>query len=77
MSSTNAKIWNSHGVPAASHAQCDAAMVPMLSAIKKAGPLADIVFAEAKFQIYELLSRTESFRRLNEWSAEETSEEGK
>lgn len=54
----NRRIWLEHGISLEGHARCDAALPLFLEAVKLAGGLADVVFAEAKFQVEELPKRT-------------------
>jgi hypothetical protein len=66
--SQNAEIWLSRGVEPSGHDRCDEAMRLMMQAVSLAGPaLADVVFAEAKFQGFELPKRTPRFQRANAW----------
>jgi hypothetical protein len=64
----NEDIWTARGIAEAGHARCDEAMALMLRAVALAGPeLANVVFAEAKYQAFELPKRSAEFQEEQRW----------
>lgn len=61
-------IWQTWGVLPEGRERCEQAMRLMLEAVELAGPdLAGVVFAEAKFQLYDLPHRTPEYQRARRW----------